>query len=120
MIGAAPSLPASRGTVHLYPWHALEKRTLVLDGNETSIRLEKAFWKVIEVYARNTNRSWRTIVVAALKNRPDPGQNAASWLRVTCVQILGRWLRDTDDSQEADTAMCPDQRPSIPIPSAGR
>ncbi len=78
----------------------VERRTLTIQGTETSIVLEQAFWDVIDWMAKLSARSWRAVVLEIV-DRQQPGSDLsrAAWLRVWCVQKLKSMLqRHVDQS----------------------
>jgi predicted DNA-binding ribbon-helix-helix protein len=56
----------------------------VLAPHRTTIRLESAFWLVIDMLAEQTGRTWSDWVATELVGKP-VGTGAASWLRVQCL-----------------------------------
>lgn len=75
--------------------HACETRALRLHGHCTSIRLERAFWQVLEELAAREGTSvarfCATLHDEVLACRGEVG-NFASFLRVTCLH----WLQNRD------------------------
>lgn len=75
--------------------YAAETRAIRLNGHCTSLRLEAAFWDILEEIAAREGTSVARFVSAlhdeVLARRGEVG-NLASLLRVTCVH----WLRNTD------------------------
>ena len=72
----------------------VRKRSFVLDGRETSIGLEEAYWRVIEEVAKTTDKTWRDVVSLLIRNQPGHADSHARWVRVWCVGILHRRLRE--------------------------
>jgi len=52
--------------------------------HRTTLKLESAFWLVIDMLAAQTGRTWSEWVATELTGKPD-GIGAASWLRVRCL-----------------------------------
>jgi predicted DNA-binding ribbon-helix-helix protein len=79
--GHETSLLQSRLAALLKP----QKRSITLGGTETSIELEREFWRVIDELAKVSGKKWRDVVRDALHVQPDQDLSRASWLRVWCV-----------------------------------
>lgn len=52
--------------------------------HRSTVRLECAFWKAIDMLAEKTGRNWSEWVATELADKP-VGIGAASWLRVRCL-----------------------------------
>lgn len=58
-----------------------ETRTITIDGVETSLRLEVAYWRVIEALGRNHGVPWRVIVTRLIANQPEDYTSRSGWVR---------------------------------------
>jgi predicted DNA-binding ribbon-helix-helix protein len=75
--------------------YASETRAIRLHGHATSIRLEAAFWEILEEIAARENLSLARFVCTLhdeILERVGEVPNFASFLRVTCLH----WLRNQD------------------------
>jgi predicted DNA-binding ribbon-helix-helix protein len=70
----------------------LKKRNLKLKGKNTSVRLEEAFWLVIDGWAKERAIRWEKLVADALEKCPSE-INRSSWLRVWCLGLMMAHLR---------------------------
>jgi predicted DNA-binding ribbon-helix-helix protein len=71
--------------------YASQTRRLRLNGQSTSIRLENAFWEIIDEIARHDGVSTPTFISAlhaeVLELRGEPG-NFTSLLRCACLKFI--------------------------------
>ncbi|MCK8782936.1 ribbon-helix-helix domain-containing protein [Roseomonas sp. NAR14] len=71
--------------------YAAETRAIRLHGHATSIRLEAAFWSILEEIARKEGMSvarFAGVLHDEITARHDDVGNFASFLRVTCMHYL--------------------------------
>lgn len=76
-----------------------ETRPIRLHGHATSIRLEAAFWNILEEIAASENMPVARFVSTLhdeIEQKLDGVANFASFLRVTCVH----WLRTREAARE--------------------
>ncbi len=64
------------------------KRHIKTD-KRTTIRLETAFWNLIDRKAEQEGQTWKQWAMTMLSGKPE-GVNAASWLRVCSIQGEGK------------------------------
>jgi predicted DNA-binding ribbon-helix-helix protein len=67
----------------------MRKRSLVIDGHQTSITLEDPFWDELAALAKARQLSLSALVSEIDKKRDSPG-NLASALRLHVVETLQR------------------------------
>lgn len=65
------------------------KRSVVIMGHSTSVRLEPEFWKVIDLICACENLSFSQLVTLVEKNSLGQ-ENLASSLRVLCLRYTSR------------------------------
>lgn len=61
------------------------KRSVVVQGHATSVRLEPQFWEFIDVVCASQNTSLSQLIISLEKQQQAPG-NLASKLRVFCLE----------------------------------
>ena len=82
--------------------YAAETRPIRLHGHATSIRLEAAFWEILETIATREGMAvarFVSVLHDEIMSRQGSVPNFASFLRVTCLH----WLRNQDE-HAADVA----------------
>jgi predicted DNA-binding ribbon-helix-helix protein len=67
-----------------------KKRSVVIEGVDTTIKIEACFWHFIETLAKAKGIPWREFVRRLDRARPRDLQNRASWLRVCCFMLAAR------------------------------
>lgn len=66
-----------------------ERRSLRIHGHSTTIRLERAFWNVLEELAASEEQSVATVVTKIYDHCQFANQkNLASCLRVVCLKFI--------------------------------
>jgi predicted DNA-binding ribbon-helix-helix protein len=66
------------------------KRSVVVQGHATSVRLEPEFWELIDNICRKQNISLAQLIVS-IEKQQQSRQNLASQLRVFCLnQVMGK------------------------------
>ena len=71
--------------------YAAETRAVRLHGHATSIRLEAAFWDILDVIAQREQMSvarFIGVLYDEVLSRQDEVANLASFLRVTCLHFM--------------------------------
>lgn len=61
------------------------KRSVVVQGHATSVRLEPQFWEIIDAVCVSQNTSLGQLIISLEKQQQAPG-NLASKLRVFCLE----------------------------------
>ncbi len=61
------------------------KRSVVVQGHATSVRLEPQFWEFIDSFCASQNTSLSQLIISLEKQQQVPG-NLASKLRVFCLE----------------------------------
>ena len=61
------------------------KRSVVVQGHATSVRLEPQFWEFIDAFCASENTSLSQLIISLEKQQQVPG-NLASKLRVFCLE----------------------------------
>ena len=61
------------------------KRSVVVQGHATSVRLEPQFWEVIDNFCSSQNISLSQLIISLEKQQQDR-KNLASQLRVFCLE----------------------------------
>lgn len=71
------------------PEYTPERRSIRLHGHSTTIRLERAFWAVLEELARQEGTSVAGLITCIHDHCLDANQkNLASCLRVVCLKYM--------------------------------
>jgi predicted DNA-binding ribbon-helix-helix protein len=65
-----------------------ESRSIVLKGRNTTIALERPYWRMLEVIAETTDTDWRNIVVKLLAIKPAQLKSRAAFLRTLAIKLL--------------------------------
>ena len=66
------------------------KRSVVVQGHATSVRLETEFWEVIDAFCASQNTSLAQLIIS-LEKQQQTRQNLASRLRVFCLEnVMGK------------------------------
>ncbi len=63
------------------------KRSVVVQGHATSVRLEPQFWEVIDAFCASQNISLSQLIISLEKQQLDR-TNLASQLRVFCLESV--------------------------------
>ncbi len=63
------------------------KRSVVVQGHATSVRLEPQFWEVIDAFCASQNMSLSQLIIS-LEKQQQTRQNLASQLRVFCLKYV--------------------------------
>ena len=63
------------------------KRSVVVQGHATSVRLEPQFWEVIDAFCASQNTSLTQLIISLEKQQLDR-KNLASQLRVFCLESM--------------------------------
>ena len=63
------------------------KRSVVVQGHATSVRLEPQFWEVIDAFCASQNTSLAQLIISLEKQQLDR-KNLASQLRVFCLESV--------------------------------
>lgn len=63
------------------------KRSVVVQGHATSVRLEPEFWAVIDAYCKVQNIPLSQLIIS-LEKEQQTRKNLASQLRVFCLQVV--------------------------------
>ena len=81
--------PRASTNTPLVDLYAFEKRTVTIDGKQSSVALEHGFWMALKEIARRRGRPWQEeLRVALSKKRPDYNSRAG-WLRIhLCAEIV--------------------------------
>ena len=66
------------------------KRSVVVQGHATSVRLEPQFWKIIDAFCASQNTSLSQLIISLEKQQQAPG-NLASKLRVFCLENVNKY-----------------------------
>lgn len=61
------------------------KRSVVVQGHATSVRLEPQFWEVIDAFCASQNMSLSQLIIS-LEKQQQTRKNLASQLRVFCLE----------------------------------
>ncbi len=61
------------------------KRSVVVQGHATSVRLEPEFWQFIDSYCLAHDTSLSKLIITIEKQQKEPG-NLASQLRIFCLK----------------------------------
>lgn len=61
------------------------KRSVVVQGHATSVRLERQFWEVIDAFCASQNTSLAQLIIS-LEKQQQTRKNLASQLRVFCLK----------------------------------
>ena len=61
------------------------KRSVVVQGHATSVRLEPQFWEVIDAFCVSQNISLSQLIIS-LEKQQQTRKNLASQLRVFCLE----------------------------------
>jgi predicted DNA-binding ribbon-helix-helix protein len=67
------------------------KRSVVVQGHATSVRLEPQFWEVIDAFCASKNMCLSQLIIS-LEKQQQTRQNLASQLRVFCLESAMRKL----------------------------
>jgi predicted DNA-binding ribbon-helix-helix protein len=66
------------------------KRSVVVQGHATSVRLEPQFWEVIDAFCASQNMSLSQLIIS-LEKQQQTRKNLASQLRVFCLEsVMGK------------------------------
>jgi len=65
------------------------KRSVVVQGHATSVRLEPEFWEVLDDICKKQNMSLAQLIISIEKEQHER-QNLASQLRVFCLKSVGK------------------------------
>ena len=66
------------------------KRSVVVQGHATSVRLETEFWEVIDAFCASQNTSLAQLIIS-LEKQQQTRKNLASQLRVFCLEsVMGK------------------------------
>lgn len=60
----------------------IEQRNITIDGNQTTLRLERFYWIVLEEVAKHSEITWQKQCVKILKRKPPSYRSRAGFLRV--------------------------------------
>jgi predicted DNA-binding ribbon-helix-helix protein len=60
------------------------KRSVVVQGHATSVRLEPEFWQAVDAYCKQNNTNLSQLIVS-LEKQQNSKSNLASLLRVFCL-----------------------------------
>ncbi len=63
------------------------KRSVVVQGHATSVRLEPQFWEVIDAFCASQNISLSQLIIS-LEKQQQTRKNLASQLRVFCLESV--------------------------------
>lgn len=63
------------------------KRSVVVQGHATSVRLEPQFWEVIDAFCASQNTSLAQLIIS-LEKQQQTRKNLASQLRVFCLESV--------------------------------
>ena len=70
------------------------RKSIRIHGHSTTIRLEAAFWNVLEELAESENRSLPAVIASIHHHCPVDRNNLASCLRVFCLTYV---IGNSDD-----------------------
>jgi len=62
--------------------YEFEKRSIRVDRKDTTVSMERMYWKAMEKLARKTRRTWRYVAWLALMHKPHAYKSRAGWLRL--------------------------------------
>lgn len=65
------------------------KRSVVVQGHATSVRLEPEFWEVLDEICKQQNISLTQLIISIEKQQQER-KNLASQLRVFCLKSVGK------------------------------
>lgn len=73
------------GTTRRNAKSILEKRYVFIGGKETSIALEKPYWRFLQYIGETVGKDWRFVALAFLVQQPRAVRSRAAWLRVALL-----------------------------------
>lgn len=80
------------------PEWEFEKRTVLINGKQTSLALEGVYWKGVERVARDRSTTWRQVVNWGLSTKPATFSSRAGWLR---IWVFAKVLEMTKRAKQA-------------------
>lgn len=72
------------------------KRSVVVQGHATSVRLEPQFWEIIDTICVSQNTSLSQLIISLEKQQQAPG-NLASKLRVFCLEHVNKYSKENKE-----------------------
>ncbi len=99
-----------------------ERRSLRIDGHCTTIRLERAFWSVLEEISSDEGMTIPEIIAQVAYHCQNVNdKNLASCLRVLCLKYINTcaWAADEASSAEGRTPAASGQAPRMELDTSG-
>ena len=87
--------------------YELQKRSISLDGKETTIAIEQLYWKALDDLARAYDTPWRKYLAVVWATRPtDYRGSRAGWLRYFVLKLkYGFLVRLTQENEALEQSL---------------